>query len=1543
VFSYAGTNPGTDTVTALVRSTATANVNGTPPVSMVWTLTPQSPPVTQGQIGAPLNGASVTGTVPVTVGAGITVTGAKVEIWPASNPAAVTTLVENAQGGPGATLTTIDTTTLANGNYVIRVTATDQNGNQQVSQVLITVTGELKPGRMTVSVTDMVVPVSGIPITIERQYDSLERNLNKDFGFGWALAISGPRLEVSPDNDVTITEPGTGKRVTFQFTPQSFGFPFGFLYQPLYTPEPGVFGKLTSDGCGLLIRSGTSGVVCFLSLDINYKPTAYRYTDAYGREYTMTADGKLQLLKNIDGNSLTFGPNGITSSAGNLSVAFARDPQGRIEQITDPNNRVFHYTYDANGDLITVALPDTENPLRYEYDPGHFFRKGIDARGNPEATTTFFPDGRLKSVTDALGKTTSYTYDLVNNITTTIHPDNTGTTVQKFDSNGLVLSETDPLNRTTTYSYHPNRLKKTKTDALNKTTTWDYDANGHLKSVTDPLNKTVSYTNNSFGNPVTVVNEIGKIRTLTYDANSNLTKISDELGSTNAMAYDTHGNPTSYTDGDGKTTKFTYDAFGNVISKVDALGRTMSYTYDNMGRKLTMTDANGITRYTYDAFGRLLTTTDPLHNVTTNVYDANGNRVEVIDARSGPQGPGLAPPVEAEFKTLYEYDEANRMIKVTFADNTKITYGYNFRGQRTSQTDQLNHTTRFEYDNAGQLTKIIRPDDTEIKFTFDEIGRVKTATDERGKTITYEYDPSCGCRNRLTKVIDSDGKFSTYRYDDAGRKIAFVDANGRETTYTYDARNRMTKATFVDGTTLERTYNGLDQVVTAKDQEGRVLTYTYDDVGNVIAVTDAKGRVTQYGYDATNNLVSQTDANGRLTRYEYDALDRVIKRTLPLGMSELATYDQVGNLATLTDFRGKQTSYDYDALNRLISKRPDPTLNEPNITFTYTLTGQRESMIDASGTTNYTYDSRDRLLTKATPQGTLTYTYDPADNVATIRSSNADGTSFDYTYDDLGRLDRVIDNQQSPGITQYNYDDVGNLKSDVRPNGVKAEYTYNPMNGLVNLKLDKAGSTLANYAYTLDKTGRFLSITELGGRTFNYTYDENYKLTREVLAGSPDPARNGTVDYSYDAAGNRLSRNSSLPGIPTISSAYDANDRRLDESYDLNGNARASAGHTYVYDFENRIKSADGNAVRIVYDGDGNLASKTAGGVTTRYLVDDLNATGFSQVLEEVVNGEVQKQYTYGLSIISQRQKIDGVWTTSFYSMDAQGSVRQLTNTDGVVTDTYEYDAFGKLISQTGSTPNVYLYTGERFDADLGLYHLRARSYNPDRGRFTSMDPFGGWVEDPLSIHKYLYVHADPVNLFDPLGLSAASEEGGILASIRQLIQPLIRLGRKIACLFLWAASWIASLVNFFAWLVVRTIAFIMRLTECVCRPSGIPPATGTLRDWLRAAPDLLQDAIDFYNSAPDWFGIDPNNDPVRYRSKEENKEFRNLPEEKGKRGHHPHAVSLGGPPGQKRTPTGETRKWKNPKHTNASKFENLIRGELRSFCSNDKKIPLFR
>jgi RHS repeat-associated protein len=149
---------------------------------------------------------------------------------------------------------------------------------------------------------------------------------------------------------------------------------------------------------------------------------------------------------------------------------------------------------------------------------------------------------------------------------------------------------------------------------------------------------------------------------------------------------------------------------------------------------------------------------------------------------------------------------------------------------------------------------------------------------------------------------------------------------------------------------------------------------------------------------------------------------------------------------------------------------------------------------------------------------------------------------------------------------------------------------------------------------------------------------------------------------------------------------------------------------------------------------------------------DDMNATGYAQVVEELVGGAVTRQYTYGLQRISQQQLISNTWTPSFYGYDGSGNVRQLTNAAGTVTDTYEYDAFGNSFTKQGTTPNVYLYRGEQYDPDLGLYYLRARYYNPATGRFMSRDPEDGYAKDPASLHKYLYAGGDPVNMIDPTG-----------------------------------------------------------------------------------------------------------------------------------------------------------------------------------------------
>jgi RHS repeat-associated protein len=214
----------------------------------------------------------------------------------------------------------------------------------------------------------------------------------------------------------------------------------------------------------------------------------------------------------------------------------------------------------------------------------------------------------------------------------------------------------------------------------------------------------------------------------------------------------------------------------------------------------------------------------------------------------------------------------------------------------------------------------------------------------------------------------------------------------------------------------------------------------------------------------------------------------------------------------------------------------------------------------------------------------------------------------------------------------------------------------------------------------------------------------------------------------------------------------------------------------------------------MVYDAFGNRVAKTVNGVTTRYLVeDDVNPTGYPQVFEELVAGAVTRQYTYGLQRISENQVVDSAWTPSFYGYDGAGTVRQLTNAAGAVTDTYDYDAFGNIVNQTGSTPNNYRYRGEQYDSDLGLYYLRARYYNPLTGRFVSRDPEDGDPTDPKTLHKYLYAGGDPVNALDPTGREDEEEEGLIVAKV-SLVQRALAL-RKVAASVLKVIACVAAVL----------------------------------------------------------------------------------------------------------------------------------------------------
>jgi RHS repeat-associated protein len=189
---------------------------------------------------------------------------------------------------------------------------------------------------------------------------------------------------------------------------------------------------------------------------------------------------------------------------------------------------------------------------------------------------------------------------------------------------------------------------------------------------------------------------------------------------------------------------------------------------------------------------------------------------------------------------------------------------------------------------------------------------------------------------------------------------------------------------------------------------------------------------------------------------------------------------------------------------------------------------------------------------------------------------------------------------------------------------------------------------------------------------------------------------------------------------------------------------------SYTWDARDRLTSATapGLSASYVYDASGRRTRQTLNSTVTKYLWDELSTYG-DVVAELNASNAVTVSYVLGNGqLISQRRGS----TVSYYLPDIQGSTRALTSSAAAVTDTYRYSAFGDIETQTGTTLNSYLYTGQQFDTSTGLYSLRARYYDAVVGRFMSRDTFPLNHQNPMELNRYVYTANNPITLSDPSG-----------------------------------------------------------------------------------------------------------------------------------------------------------------------------------------------
>jgi RHS repeat-associated protein len=1280
---------------------------------------------------------------------------------------------------------TFDPTLLPNGIYTIRLTGqtnTSAGLLKSTDSVTVTVQGRAKVGVFRLAFRDLTIPLPGMSIDIVRSYDSTDTGIH-DFGLAWSLSVNSARLQRNRNIGFGWTETATQTAFpTFclisnndRFVTITFPDNRIYKFRAVASPECDIINPITvptlafeqvptgagtagatlvpADGASLLVDGAVPGPVNLVDTTGQpYNPKVFRLTTMEGFSYVIDQTLGVTSISDPNNNVINIGPNGISSSSG-VSVGFVRNTNGQITQINDPQGNQLKYGYDSLKRLTTFT--DGANNLTTFGYPDGFLSSIIDARG-VNVLQSFFSGNKVSTVTDASGKITHFTYNTTGQTQTVVDRLGNSTTYD-YDDDGNITSTTDSLGKTTFATYDQDDNKLTETNALGKTTAYTYDQSGNRLTETDPLGNVTTYTYNGRHQVLSVKDALGHSTVNNYDANGNLLDSTDPLGKKTTYTYNSQGLPLTVTDPlTGKTT-FAYDSTGHVTSQTDALNNVTSFTYDANGNRLTQavkrTKSDGTletltTTYLYDGDNRVTKTTNPDLTFTRVAYNPIGKQSDTFDALNR--------------NTHYDYDANGRLSKVTYPDTTFESYTYDLDDRKLTMTDRASRLTSYTYDAVGRLTKTTYPDTSTTQTAYDAAGRVTQTIDGLNHSTSYGYDNA----DRRTTVTDAAQKITAFAYDAAGNQTSITDALTHKTQFGYDAANRRVLATYQDQSTDAVVYDANGRQVSKTDQAGKTTQFGYDLLGRLTSVTqflNSVPLVTTYAYDEIGNRVSQTDANGHITKFAYDQLGRRSSRTLPLGQSESYGYDAAGNLTTRTDFNNHTTTYVYDLMNHLTHKTADiffstgacatGVCGATQVGYTYTATGRRQSMTDIAGLTNYTYDTRDRLLTKAAPLGTLTYTYDAQGNMITLKSSNVGGASMTYAYDPLNRLASVTD---ASSATTYTYDAVGNLSGFAYPNGVVTSYNYNTLNRLTNMQSTCAtgtgcgapGTALASYAYTLGAAGNRLSVAELSGRTVNYGYDDLYRLTSETIAGAT--SQNGAVSYQYDSVGNRLQRSSTVPALPATGLLnYDANDRTSTDPYDADGNLLNGGVGTNVYDFENHLVAAGG--VALAYDGDGNRVKESVVGVTTSYLVADQNLTGYAQVVDELQSGVVSRTYSYGLSLISQKLTANGQGL-SFYGYDGHGSVRFLTSSTGAVTDTYNYDAFGTLISSTGSTPNNYLFAGEQFDPALGIYYNRARYLDQRTGRFWSMDSLEGSEFEPVTLHKYLYVSANPVNDHDPSG-----------------------------------------------------------------------------------------------------------------------------------------------------------------------------------------------
>ncbi|MBM7773222.1 RHS repeat-associated protein [Actinokineospora baliensis] len=841
--------------------------------------------------------------------------------------------------------------------------------------------------------------------------------------------------------------------------------------------------------------------------------------------------------------------------------------------------------------------------------------------------------------------------------------------------------------------------------------TAQFDASGRPVSQKDALNRETktAYTPADGGIVAQVVTTNPKNQTTTTTlepSRSNTTKAVDVGNRATEATYDVFGRTTAVwkpgrvkANGDAASALYTY------LVRDDGPLAVTTKTLVDYG-----TGTNYVTSVTlYDALGRVKQTqTDDVSNpvavanrvVSETFYDSHGWAVESHNryVTTGVPSTTLvtAPDASVDDRTVTGFDNSGRVVRVvshqglTAKATTTTVYG----GDRVTTIPP-----------TGGVTKMV---------VSDALGR---------KSEIREYSAAPTVTGNV--VSGGTSRNSAFEYDALGNVARATDGAGSQWVYAYDFLGRQTGLTDPDAGQAGLALDPAGQITSTTDGRGQVLSFDYDVLGRKTAeysgVGPGRTMLASWVFDTATAGVGKLHSS---TRYTPSGNYQVgVSGYNSVG---LPTNKVVSVPAAETGLNGfHTTTYSYTTTGQLTGTALPTKGGLPGEALTFVVNKYGKESQTRSGVWDYVSDSvytaageaSEYSLSSGNNAGKLTYERDPRTHVVnhtnlSVQAATPLVDDLRYTRDPAGNLTKVVNARPANTRTQcFGYDSLNRLDNAwTATDGCAAQPSGSTVGGP-----DPYWTSWTFSAVGL-RTGQTKHGIGQGDTTTTYTYPAANAARPHAVTSTSTTGPGGTVGASY--------------------------------GYDNAGNATTRGAHTQTWNENGKLAQVQSPAgtTSYVYDADGNQLLRRDPGKVTLYLPGQ-------EWARDTATGTITgtRYYTHNGTVVARRV---GSGNPAYLSSDQHGTTQVSVSAVGFAVTRREVDPYGNQVGavQGGPWADNHGFLDKPTSAATGLVDIGARKFDPELGRFISVDPVFNH-EDPSSWTGYTYANDNPTTHSDPTGL----------------------------------------------------------------------------------------------------------------------------------------------------------------------------------------------